>query len=188
LKALKEIGFDKALKYAAGEVACLLLRMTVFPPLRVALLRLLGAEIGQDTIVHNVRFINVYRGSFANLHIGKDCFIGEDCLLDLAGVIRIGDQCTLAQRVNVMTHMNVGYADHPLQAYYPSRVAAVEIADGSFVGVASTVLCGIRIGRQCLVAAGSVVTDSIADGTLAAGVPARVVREAHRPEAPVAET
>ncbi|PYQ19463.1 MAG: hypothetical protein DMF81_21780, partial [Acidobacteria bacterium] len=47
---------------------------------------------------------------------------------------------------------------------------------GSFVGAGATLLPGVRVGRGSFVAAGSVVIGDIPAGTLAAGVPARLVR------------
>ena len=53
--------------------------------------------------------------------IGRECFLGDECLLDLAEGIELEDQVTLAERVLVLTHLNVGYADHPLQAAFPAH-------------------------------------------------------------------
>jgi maltose O-acetyltransferase len=83
---------------------------------------------------------------------------------------------TLAERVLVLTHTNVGYRDHPLQAHFPPGAAPVVIRAGSFVGANATILPGLSIGPRAFVAAGSVVTESVPEGTLAAGVPARHVR------------
>ena len=55
----------------------------------------------------------------AGLTVGEDCFLGDECLFDLAEAITLGRQVTLAERVLVLTHMNVGYADHPLQPHFP---------------------------------------------------------------------
>ena len=84
---------------------------------------------------------------------------------------------TLAERVLVLTHTNVGYHDHPLQAQFPAQAAPVVIEQGSFVGASATLLPGIRIGARSFVAAGSVVTADVPPGTLVAGVPARAVRQ-----------
>jgi acetyltransferase-like isoleucine patch superfamily enzyme len=83
---------------------------------------------------------------------------------------------TLAERVLVLTHTNVGYHDHPLQPHFPPRAAPVVIERGSFVGASVTLLPGVRIGALSFVAAGSVVTADVPAGTLAAGVPARPLR------------
>ena len=90
--------------------------------------------------------------------------------------MRLEAQVTLAERVLVLTHTNVGYADHPLQARFPASAAPVVIERGSFVGANATLLPGVRIGAGSFVAAGSVVTEDVPKATLVAGVPARVVR------------
>jgi maltose O-acetyltransferase len=72
--------------------------------------------------------------------------------------------------------MNVGYADHPLQAVFPKMAAPVRVGRGSFVGAQATILAGVCVGPEAFVAAGSVVTSDVPPRTLVAGVPARPVR------------
>lgn len=152
-------------------------RLALVPPLRAAWLRLLGARIGPRTILHDVRFFNLYRRGLRGLAMGRECFVGDECLLDLAEAVSFGDQVTLAERVLVLTHLNVGYKDHPLQAHFPSMAAPVTLEAGCFVGAGVTILPGVTIGARAFVAAGSVVTRDVPPGSLAAGVPARIVRE-----------
>ena len=177
MKALAEIGWTRALRFGFFTAAMLPYRLLVVPQLRAPWLRLLGARIGRGTIVHDVRFFNLYRRGLGGLEIADECFLGDECLLDLAEGIRLERQVTLAERVLVLTHTNVGYHDHPLQSQFPARAAPVVIEQGSFVGAAATLLPGIRIGARSFVAAGSVVTADVPAGTLVAGVPAKVVRK-----------
>jgi maltose O-acetyltransferase len=176
VKALAEIGWARALRFGFFTAAILPYRLLPFPQLRAPWLRLLGARIGPRTILHDVRFFNLYRRGLAGLEIGAECFLGDECLLDLAEGIRLERQVTLAERVLVLTHTNVGYADHPLQAQFPASAAPVLIETGAFVGASVTVLPGVRIGARSFVAAGSVVTADVPPATLVAGVPARAVR------------
>ncbi len=147
-------------------------RGLLFPQLRTPYLRLLGAHIGSGTILHGVRFFNLYRKGLSGLSIGKECFLGDECLLDLADSIVIEDQVTLAERVLILTHTNVGYQDHPLQRHFPPLAAPVRIGRGSFVGAGVIILPGISIGPESFVAAGSLVTKDVPAQALAAGVPA----------------
>jgi acetyltransferase-like isoleucine patch superfamily enzyme len=176
VKALAEIGIRKALRFGFFTLALVPYRLALFPQLRRPLLRLLGARIGAGTILHDVRFFNLYRRGLRGLVIGRECFLGDECLLDLAESIELGDQVTLAERVLILTHMNVGYADHPLQAVFPPLLAPVRLESGCFVGAGATLLAGVTIGREAFVAAGSVVTESVPARTLVAGSPARPLR------------
>ena len=176
MKALAEIGFGRAVRFGLLTVAMIPYRLALFPQVRSAWLRLLGARIGRGAILHDVRFFNLYRRGFGGLSMGRDCFVGDECLIDLAEAVSLEDQVTLAERVLVLTHTNVGYHDHPLQRLFPPMAAAVVVEAGSFVGAGVTLLPGIRVGRGSFVAAGSVVTEDVPPATLVAGVPARAVR------------
>lgn len=175
-KALREIGWGRALRFGLTSLAMGLYRLLLFPQLRAPFLRLLGARVGRGAIVHDVRFVNLYRRGLPGLSVGDDCFLGEECLLDLAEEIRIERQVTVSARAILLTHLNVGYRDHPLQRHFPSQAAAVHVLEGSFIGAGAIVLPGVRIGPRAFVAAGSVVTHDVPADTLVAGVPARRVR------------
>ena len=176
MKALDEIGMARAMRFGFFTLAMVPYRFALVPPLRSAWLGLLGARIGRRSILHDVRFFNLYRRGLSGLAIGDDCFLGDECLLDLADEIRLEDHVTLAERVLVLTHTNVGYRDHPLQPQFPAMAAGVTIRRGSFVGAAVTILPGVTIGPEAFVAAGSVVTADVPPRTVVAGVPARALR------------
>jgi len=175
-KALDEIGWSRATRFGLFTLAMVPYRLALVPPLRSAWLSLLGARIGARVILHDVRFFNLYRRGLSGLRLGDDCFVGDECLLDLAEGIDLEPQVTLAERVLILTHTNVGYADHPLQRHFPSSTAPVTVGRGSFLGANVTLLPGVRVGRESFVAAGSVVTADVPDHALVAGVPARLVR------------
>jgi acetyltransferase-like isoleucine patch superfamily enzyme len=176
VKALGEIGWRRAARFGFYTLAMIPYRLALVPQLRAPWLRLLGARLGRRVILHDVRFFNLYRRGLSGLEIGDECFLGDECLLDLAEGIRLEKQVTLAERVLVLTHTNVGYSDHPLQSHFPATAAPVVVESGAFLGANVTVLPGIRIGRGSFVAAGSVVREDVPRGTLVAGVPARVLR------------
>jgi len=178
VKALREIGWRRGVRFLLLSVAMVIYRLLVLPPLRVGWLRLLGARIGKNVVLHDVRFFNCDRRGFAGLRIGDDCFVGSECLIDLADEVVLAEAVTLAARVTILTHQNVGYRDHPLQRRFPSRQAPVRLGRGCFVGACATLLAGVTIGPEAFVAAGSVVTGDVAPRRLVAGVPARAVREA----------
>ena len=176
MKALAEIGLGRAARFGFFTLALVPYRLALFPQLRAPWLRLLGARLGRRTILHDVRFFNLYRRGLGGLAIGDDCFLGDECLLDLAEGITLERQVTLAERVLILTHTNVGYADHPLQPHFPASAAPVVVETGAFLGANVTVLPGVRVGAQSFVAAGSVLTADVPPRTLVAGVPARPLR------------
>jgi len=176
VKAAEEVGWGRVARFGAMTLAMAPYRVALFPPLRTAWLRLMGARIGARVVMHDVRFFNLYRRGLSGLVVGDESFLGDECLLDLAEGIVLGSQVTLAERVLVLTHTNVGYKDHPLQKHFPASAAPVRIESGSFVGANVTLLPGITVGAGSFVAAGAVVTTDVPPRTLMAGVPARPVR------------
>ena len=61
VKALREIGLGKALRFGLMSLALVPYRLALFPQLRSLYLRLLGARIGPRSVLHDVRFFNLYR-------------------------------------------------------------------------------------------------------------------------------
>lgn len=175
-KALGEIGWRRALRFGFTTLAMGIYRLLLFPQLRAPFLRLLGARVGRGAIVHDVRFFNLYRRGLPGLSVGDDCFLGDECMFDLAEEIHIGRQVSVGERSILLTHLNVGYRDHPLQRHFPAQAAALHVLEGSFIGAGAIVLPGVRIGPRAFVAAGSVVTQDVPADTLVAGVPARHIR------------
>ena len=176
-KALQEIGFEKAARFGLGIVQSLVLGWTLVPPIRHVFMRLFGAKVGDACIIHDVKFFNLYRKGFAGFDVGDSVFIGEDCLFDLAEGIRMEDHVTLAERVVILTHTNVGYEDHPLQQFFPTMQAPVTLLRGSFLGAGVKVMPGVTIGPEAFVATGAIVTEDVGYRELVAGVPARHIRK-----------
>lgn len=182
MKAVDEVGTKKSVKfvlYALAEVAYhhIILHLLFFPPCRKFFLKILGAKIGKGTILMEVKFFNWHHTGPKGLKIGNDCFLGDEILIDLYGRVTMGDQVTLAQRVTVLTHLNVGYADHPLQKYFPKTAKPVVFESGCVIGATSTILPGVTIGRNSFVGAGSIVTHDVPSNSLYAGNPAKLIRK-----------
>ena len=119
MRAIGEIGIGKAFRFIIFTFYSFLIDMALFSPLKIILLRAVGAKIGRDTVVHRVRFINLYHRGFSNLVIGDYCFLGDEVMLDLADKITLKNHVTISIRALILTHTNVGYIDHPVQKYYP---------------------------------------------------------------------
>jgi acetyltransferase-like isoleucine patch superfamily enzyme len=79
---------------------------------------------------------------------------------------------------NLLTDQNHGYADpaEPIGRQMPLN-AAVRIGSGCWLGAGAIILPGACLGRNVVVAAGSVVRGTFPDRCVVAGVPARIVRE-----------
>jgi acetyltransferase-like isoleucine patch superfamily enzyme len=176
MKALQEVGLRRALRFVWTRFLLAIFRALPLPPLRSMFLRLCGARIGADTILHRFTLINVDRGGFAALRIGGKCFVGDDVLVDLASTVIIEDHVTLAARAIILTHLNVGYSDHPLMARFPSSTAGVTIRRGSFIGAAATILAGCRIGPEAFVAAAALVNRDVGRREVVGGVPIRTIQ------------
>ncbi len=179
--AIKELGLVKTFKYLVLSLVMVLYHLIIdhlfpFSPARVLFFKLLGAKIGKDSVIMNVKFFNLHHKGFSGLNIGQRCFIGDETLIDLYDSITLKDHTTIAQRVTVITHLNVGYTNHPLQGSFPRKSQPVLFEKGAVIGAASVILPGVTIGENSFVGAGSVVTHDITAKTLAVGVPAKSVR------------
>jgi serine acetyltransferase len=111
------------------------------------------------------------------LRIGDRCVIGRDSHIVAHYSIDIGDDVYTGPNVYI-TDQNHTYADPdmPIGRQWPSNVA-VSIGAGTWLGTGAIVLPGACIGRNVVVAAGSVVRGAVPDRCVVAGVPAKVVRE-----------
>ncbi len=182
MKVIEEVGLRKILRFIVYSLfqtiyQLLINQVCFFPQIRRAFLVLLGARIGANSILMDARFSNWHHRGPRGLTIGTACFIGDDTLMDLYDEIILEDHVTLAQRVTVLTHCNVGYKDHPLQEFFPKMARPVVFKRGCFIGAAATILPGVTIGQKSFVSAGSVVTRDVPPETLVGGVPARVIRK-----------
>jgi acetyltransferase-like isoleucine patch superfamily enzyme len=177
IKAIKELGLSKSVRFFCTTLAKSIFNCLLFSPLRLIFLKLFGSTINEETIINQIKFTNLYRIGFKGLKIGSSCFLADDVLLDLADKIVIEDNVTLAARVTVLTHTNVGYNDHPLQKSFPSFSKPVKIEKNCFIGAGAIILPGVTIKKNSFIAAGSLVTKSIPSYSLAVGVPAKVIRK-----------
>ena len=111
------------------------------------------------------------------LRVGDRCVIGRGSHIVAHQSIMIGDDVFTGPYVYI-TDQNHGYADPdvPIGRQWPSNTA-VSIGAGTWLGAGAIVLPGACIGRNVVVAAGSVVRGQVPDRCVVAGVPARVVRE-----------
>jgi len=88
--------------------------------------------------------------------------------------LELGDEVVLSANVSIFTHSDPG--ERPLREFFPRRTAPVVIGAGCWLGAGSIILHGVTLGPCCVVGAGSVVTTDFPPYSVAAGVPARVIR------------
>jgi acetyltransferase-like isoleucine patch superfamily enzyme len=114
-----------------------------------------------------------YGGGIA---VGAGSYVGPHCVLFGAGGIEIGRDVLIAPSVVIASHQHT-FADHrsPIGSQ-PMDFAMVTIEDDVWIGSGAVVLPGVTIGRGSVIGAGAVVSRSIPPGSVAMGVPARVVR------------
>lgn len=108
-----------------------------------------------------------------NITVGRAVFIGYQCAFTGHAAINIADEVMIAHKVNLVT------AGHPVE---PARrrgyitAAPITIETNVWIGAAATIMPGVTIRADSVVAAGAVVTHDVPRSTLVAGVPARVIR------------
>lgn len=139
-------------------------------------------EIGSGTKIYHHSHIR------ENVKIGQNVNIGKNVYID-KGVV-IGDNCKIQNNVSIYTGVNVGNNVFigPSVTFtndlYPSvnewteeKIIKTTIEDNVSLGANSTIICGIILGNNCLIGAGSVVTKSINPGMIAYGNPASEIKK-----------
>lgn len=174
MQIAKEVGFKRIFKYALFTGWQIIFNLLPFSPLRIWWMKLWGANIGANTVIDKIDFINLDRTGLSGLTIGDRCFLGRGIILDLAGHIILEDWVTVSPRTIILSHINVGFKNHPLLRLYPPQIGHTQIKTGCFIGANATLLSGVIVGEKSLIAAGSIVNQDIPPHSLAAGAPARI--------------
>ncbi|MBX0330762.1 acyltransferase [Oscillochloris sp. ZM17-4] len=138
-----------------------------------------GVRLGNNVTVARgsiIQCTGVIQNLGTGVSIGDNSAVGSFSFLGGQGGIRIGQHVIMGPRVSIHSE-NHRYDDvtRPIRLQGESR-AGVTIGDDCWVGTGAIILDGVRVGRGCVIAAGSVVTRDIADDSVVAGVPARVIR------------
>ena len=127
-----------------------------------------GSEIDESIAVFTPLYINYGK----NTKIGKNVFINFDCVfLDLGG-ITIEDNVLIAPKVSLLSE------GHPLspndrQSLVPGHI---HIKKNAWIGAGATILPGVTIGENSVVAAGAVVSKDVPANTVVGGVPAKTIK------------
>lgn len=136
--------------------------------LRALMSRLVGYKVDDGFRL----FPPVYTDFGKNIKIGKDVFVNSGCCFQDQGGVTLGDGCLVGHNVVFAT------LDHDKRPGRRGDMTAAPIVVGKdvWIGAHATILKGVTIGDGAIVAAGAVVTRDVPPNTIAAGVPARVVK------------
>ena len=136
--------------------------------LRALMSRLVGYRVDDGFRL----FPPVYTDFGKNIKIGKDVFVNSGCCFQDQGGVTLGDGCLVGHNVVFAT------LDHDKRPGRRGDMTAAPIVVGKevWIGAHATILKGVTIGEGAIVAAGAVVTRDVPPNTIAAGVPARVVK------------
>jgi acetyltransferase-like isoleucine patch superfamily enzyme len=133
-------------------------------------------EIGPDTLLEPGCWLTL--GPDARVRIGSECFLNRGTMLAASELIEIGDHVMFANGcfVGDAAHRHDD-PEQPVtrQGFEPGR--PVRIGSNVWLGVNCVVTGGVTIGDRAVIGANSVVTRDVPAGTVAAGAPAKVIKE-----------
>lgn len=130
---------------------------------------LYGCTIGDDSVIG--AFVEVQRGA----SIGARCKVSSHTFV--CSGVTIEDGCFVGHGVMFINDRTprATNRDGSVQGPEDWVLIPTTVRAGASIGSGATILCGVEIGEGALVAAGAVVTKDVPKGTLAIGVPARIV-------------
>ena len=156
---------------ACNETRKLLVRLNAGSDpeeIRDLLTKITGLKIHPSTLIFPPFQINYGK----NTEIGKSVFINFDCtFLDLGG-ITIEDNVMLAPKVSLLSE------GHPVAVNDRQTLTAgkIHIKKNAWIGANVTILQGVTIGENAVVAAGAVVSKDVPANTVVGGIPAKIIK------------
>lgn len=114
-------------------------------------------------------------GGAGRIAIGDRCLLNAGAMVTARELVTMGDDVALAYDV-IVTDSD----DHGIEGA-TTRTAPVSIGNGAWIGARAIILPGVTVGSRAVVAAGAIVTRDVPADTLAAGQPARIIRDLHYP-------
>ena len=180
LAGLEFIKGDPELRRMRERAESLCFRLNHTPPeegeKRRELLRALIPEQGEECTV-KPPFLCDY-GSF--IHMGDRVFINYGCKLVDGGMIDIGNDVLIAPGCTIVTANHAVDPERRRKGYM--RLKPVTIEDNVWLGADVTICPGVRIGKNSVIGAGSVVVRDIPENSLAVGNPCKVIGKAREKE------
>lgn len=143
-------------------------------------IRTLLAEITRSGIDDSLHVNLPFYSDFGrHIRIGRNVFINTGAVFtDLGGIV-IEDNVLIAPAVKILT------VNHPLDPKTRRGLILqpVHIKKNAWIGAGATILGGVTVGENAVVAAGAVVSKDVPDNAVAAGIPAKVVKMIGEPTA-----
>ncbi len=136
--------------------------------IRERLSEIIGSQLDKSTTVFAPFYTNF--GRF--ILIGKNVFINHACTcLDMGG-ITIDDDVFIGPKVNLITE------NHPLDPANRKALICkpIVVKRNAWIGAAATIMPGVTIGENAVVAAGAVVSKDVPANTVVGGVPAKIIK------------
>lgn len=111
------------------------------------------------------------------LKVGDRSNIGAYSYIGCSGYIELGSDVMMGPRVNLMAeNHNFDRTELPMKDQGVTR-SFIKIEDDVWLGVGSTVVAGVTIGKGSIVAAGAVVTKDVPSYSVVAGIPAKIIKQ-----------
>lgn len=135
------------------------------------ILKILSEIVGEK--LENVAvFTPIYINYGKHLNIGKNVFINFDCTFLTLGGITIEDDVLIGPKVSLITE------NHPLEPQYRKGLIgkSILIKKNAWIGADATILPGVTIGENAVVAAGAVVSQDVPDNVVVGGIPAKIIK------------
>ncbi len=108
-----------------------------------------------------------------NIRVGRNVFINHACEFMDRGAITIEDDVLIGPKVNLVT---INHALDP-SARRSTYCAPIVIKKRAWLGAAVSVMPGVTIGENAIIAANAVVSDDVADSAVVGGVPGRLIKQ-----------
>lgn len=136
---------------------------------RELLSEIIGTKIDESTTIFPPFYTNF--GKF--ISIGKNVFINHACsFLDMGG-ITIEDEVLIGPKVSLITE------NHPTDPNDRRALIAkpIVIKRRAWIGAGATILPGVTVGENSIIAAGAVVSKDVPDNVIVGGIPAKIIKE-----------
>jgi len=163
-----EMGEAWEIVFRAQRLSPALNASTTIDEMRQRLSEIIDSEIEKSTTV----FVPFYTNFGKHIKLGKNVFINHACtFLDLGG-ITIEDDVQIGPKVNLITE------NHPIDPAKRKHLdlKAILIRRNAWIGAGATILPGVTVGENSIVAAGAVVNKDVPENTIVGGIPAKVIR------------